>query len=392
MKTISGIDQPPEGAISSHNTSRRTFLKGVGWASAAGLAAPLLASTSARAGGGPLVLGIQGPEPWEGETTTPVLAAPGTWSYKVPGAVGCRSYRDNPFTDPNECPFPFPGVTSVPDGMGSQKPLATKVVASIRPDPLVLLNPNHPNQPAFDNHIKDLIKDGMTQAGASSLISPQLTVWHEAGNLYTSLDEQVPGPSGKTWKDYGVVPGTQTTINGVVLSADQIVRSMHVKMQSLCNQVAANNPGLPRVEYGAIIYGEISKMDPYVPYDPYSLDWYGIDVYYEDDADWGRGDLVDYAAVSNYMNNFLNNLVRPRNITNQVNNPKINICECNANASNADARPGFFENLAAWLNAYPGGRRMLTFFPVGGGPHSVTWGPPQQSTIDALNFIQSTYG
>jgi hypothetical protein len=35
---------------------------------------------------------------------------------------------------------------------------------------------------------------------------------------------------------------------------------MHVKMQDLCDQVASENPGLPRVDYGCIIYGDISQM------------------------------------------------------------------------------------------------------------------------------------
>lgn len=358
MNAVSGMDQPSDGTVSSNNASRRTFLKGAALAGAAGLAAPLLASTSARAGGGPLILGINAPEPWEGSAT---LSASGTWYYEVPGALGCRSYRDTPFKNVADCPTTFPGVTSVPSTTGGAPvPVATNVVASIRPDPTKLLNGD------FDTVIVDFLKDGRDNP---LLPAPQLTVWHEAGNLYTNPDGS--DGNGGTWGDYDLRP--------------QTVRQMHVYMQNLCNQVGG-------VDYGCIIYGEISKMDPYVPYDPYSLDWYGIDVYYEDDPGWSRGDLVDYTAVSNYMNNFLNNLVRPRNITAGVDNPKINVCECNANASNADARPQFFENLAKWLGNYGGGRRMLTFFPVGGGPHSVEWGPPKQATIDALNLIQGTYG
>jgi hypothetical protein len=367
----SGMDQPPEGTVATNNASRRAFLKGVGLAAAAGLTAPFLATSSAHAGGGPLVLGINAPEPWEGSPPAGELPASGTWSYKVPGAIGCRSYRDNPFKDAADCPSSFPGVTSVPDGSGGQKRLPTKVVASIRPDPTNLL------QGRFDTVLTNFIVDGMKKAKAGDIISPQLTVWHEAGNLYLVKTNKA-GDTGWTWGDFDLTP--------------QTVRQMHVYMQNLCNRAADHNSTLPRVEYGSIVYGEISKMDPYVPYDPYSLDWYGIDVYYEDDANWGRGNLVDYTAVANYMDNFLNNLVRPRNVTNRVSNPKINVCECNANFDNADARPGFFQNLAAWLNGYPGGRRMLTFFPVGGGPHSVEWGPPKQSTIDALNVIQQAYG
>jgi hypothetical protein len=78
VDAVSGTDQSPEGTVSSNTTSRRTFLKGVGLATAAGVAAPLLASTSARGGGGPLVLGINAPGPWErpppNGTATPRMA------------------------------------------------------------------------------------------------------------------------------------------------------------------------------------------------------------------------------------------------------------------------------------------------------------------------------
>ncbi len=406
MNAASGIDQPPEGAVSSNNTSRRTFLKGAALAGAAGLAAPLLASTSARASTS-LILGIQAPEPWEGSASNPTLNAPGTWHWKVPGAVGCRSYVDTVFSTPDGCPASFPGITMVPDKTdldvvnGPKVHVATKVVASIRPDPRVLLNPNSQYQPMFDNHIKDMILDGATRAANSQLDSgfggrPKLTVWHEAGNLYT--DPNGTDNKGVLWRTYGLVPGYPITIDGTTYGAAQLVRSMHVKMKNLCDQVKANHPELSgyHVDYGCIIYGQIDQMasdtDPdrnFVPNKGYPLDWYGIDVYYEDDPGWGRGNLVDYTAVSNYMNRWL---VVAQERSGKA-SPTINVCECNANASNADARPGFFEHLAAWLFTYGGSSpHMLTFFPVGGGNHSVQWGPPQQSTIDALNFIQSTYG
>lgn len=357
MNAESGMDQSLEVTHSSNNTSRRTFLKGVGLASAAGLVAPLLSSTSARAGGGPLVLGIQAPGPWPGG----YAPAGKTWLDLVgtPGhrALACRSYQDDVITRWQDVPTRFPGETS------SAGPV--KVVASIRPDPALVLG-DHPD---FENAVKNYIENGMARARNGEISSPQLTAWHEAGNLYKNVEK---------WGQHIVDQ----------LTDPLTVRQMHVKLKKWCDDVATDNL---RVEYGCIIYGEISKMEPYVPFDPFSLDWYGIDVYYEDDAGWGRGDLVDYTAVSNYMNNFLK-LVRSRNITSKVDNPKINVCECNANLSNADARPQFFKNLAKWLDTYPGGRRMLTFFPKGGGPHSVEWGPPKQTTIDALNFIQSTYG
>jgi hypothetical protein len=75
--------------------------------------------------------------------------------------------------------------------------------------------------------------------------------------------------------------------------------------------------------------------------------------------------------------------------------PEIHITECNANQHDEAARPTFFENLASWLNknVIGGNPHLLTFFPQHGGPHSVSWGPPRQSTVQALQQIQKgTFG
>jgi hypothetical protein len=96
-------NQPPEATVSSGRASRRTFLKGVGLAGAAGLAAPLLASTSARAAISGIVLGANAPGAWSPPSPTP------GWASEVPGAVGCRSYRDTPFSRAEDCPTTFPG-------------------------------------------------------------------------------------------------------------------------------------------------------------------------------------------------------------------------------------------------------------------------------------------
>lgn len=378
MNAVSETDQPPEGTVSSNNASRRTFLKGVGIAGAAGLAAPLLARTSARAATTGIVLGANA-DCWNFSDTTH------NWQSLVPNALGCRSYRPCPFTTAQGCPTTFPGV----DG--------TKPLASIRPDPDTFLNTQN-----LDQAIKNLILDGMIRANSGYAGppphfagTPQLNVWHEAGNLYTN--KSGAADCGGTWGNYDLTP--------------QTVRSMHVKMQELCNEQAAAFPGLPRVEYGCIIYGVISQMasdtDPthnWVPgvapdLSKYPLDWYGIDVYYEGDppntgSTTPHPDLATYDLVSDYMGGFL---TMARNRTG-LTWPKINVCECNANATDDGARPQFFENLALWLYNN-GGRRMLTFFPNPAGPHSVTWEhvadvvpPAIPYTINALNYIQSHYG
>lgn len=134
---------------------------------------------------------------------------------------------------------------------------------------------------------------------------------------------------------------------------------------------------------------ETDSTRNWVPTSSYPLDWYGIDVYYDGGS---HPDLATYDLVSQYMSGFLS-MARNRS---GLTWPKLNVCECNANVSDDGDRPGFFKNLALWLYNN-GGRRMLTFFPDPAGPHSVTWAhvadaAPPQYTIDALNYIASTYG
>jgi hypothetical protein len=294
--------------------------------------------------------------------------------------IGRPAERMAPFSAASGCPTTFPGEPG------------SIAVASIKPDPTVLLSSSNPNQPALVAAIKALILDGMNKATGYFAGTPQLTAWHEAGNLYTDAS---------TWGQYGVVPGAHTTINGVSLSAAQIVRSMHVMLQGLCAEQATAYPTLPRVEYGSIIYGDISKMASetgptlnWVPDAGYPLDWYGIDVYYEGDGPGStctHPDLATYALVSQYLGGFLT-MARSRS---GLTWPQINVCESNANAADDSDRPGYFKNLALWLYNN-GGRRMLTFFPGSAGPHSVTWEYVADAavpyTINALNYIQATYG
>jgi hypothetical protein len=346
VNTASSTGQLPEGTVSPDSASRRTFLKGVGLAGAAGLAAPFLAGTGARASGLGIILGANAPGAWSPPSPTP------GWASKVPGALGCRSYRDDVIMVPEDVPTVFPGVAG------------SKVVASIRPHPDVFLNGT-----TLDGAIRAMIADGNARFSA-----PQLTAWHEAGNLY------------KTGNDSNGVPYSS------YLTPSK-VRSMHVKLQSLCHEVGGTNVG-----YGCIIYGDISKMasdtDPagnWVPTSSFPMDWYGIDVYYEGGPNAPHPDLASYDLVSQYMDGFLAMARRRSGLT----WPKLNVCECNANVSNDGNRPGFFKNLALWLNNN-GGRRMLTFFPDPAGPHSVTWEHVADAavpyTIDALNYIQGTYG
>src|SRR5262249_8767897 len=136
-----------------------------------------------------------------------------TWHDLLPNARGCRAYADLPFTDPMDCPNQFPGW-DIKDEAGNH--VAVKPVASIRPNPKVLMDTLHPDQQTMENQIKNMILDGAQRAGGVQATGgpfsgpPRLTVWHEAGNLYKSGgDKHKPSVP---WSDYGVVPGQTTTM------------------------------------------------------------------------------------------------------------------------------------------------------------------------------------
>jgi hypothetical protein len=412
----SGTNQPADGTYLTNDASRRTFLKGVGLAGAAGLAAgltsSLLATPSARASGG-IILGVQAPGPWDGDGTrgwTSTITAKSINSRKV--ALGCRSYRDAEFNlvgDPNPDNNLFGwwnvralgSTTGGPDGdpIFPGEP-GSIPLASIRPQPSVLLDPSGP----LDGKIKDFILDGARKAASGHFVgTPQLTAWHEAGHLYQGYAELKP--------DQDFNSGNPT--NG---TSARTARLMHIKMQNLVKDVNNAHPTLPNVEYGCIIYGDVIKMandnDPQGPTNwvptaasgsgasaDGALDWYGIDLYFEPDppdpntgaaSDCTHPLLADYTLVRNQLNT-LQAMASGRANGKPL---RINICECNAKGD--AVRPLYFENLAQWLilNA---GYRMLTFFPDPAGHHSVTWfsvasPSPDTATVSALNDIQHNYG
>jgi hypothetical protein len=317
--TLSGTARSSQGTVSSSDASRRTFLKGAGLAGAASLAAPLLTSTSARAANEGIILGCNA-------DTYPAFTA------AVPGATGCRSYRDvllSSAADVDKYLTKFPGLPG------------SNVVVSIHPDPTVLLDPKNCDQPGLEQALKTFIESGRDNP---QLPEPQLTVWHEAGNLY---------------KDLSYITPTS-------------VRQMHAKMQSLCTQVTG-------VRYGCIIYGDIAAMDQWIPNAPYALDWYGVDVYWD-----GNFDFSSYQNVKEYMDQY-RALAQGRT---GLANPEINVCE--TNTGNEGARPSFFQNVALWLSQNYG-RRMLTFWSPG-GTSSGPWDPSDGATIAALQSIEARYG
>jgi hypothetical protein len=236
----------------------------------------------------------------------------------IPGAVGCRCHRDDVIREPGDVPTTFPGEPG------------SRVVASIRPHPDALLSGG------LDDAVLAMLRNG-----AARFTAPQLTVWHEAGSLYRDLSYITPA----------------------------VVRLMHVKMQELCNQVSG-------VQYGCIIYGNIPQMDRWIPYAPDTLDWYGIDVYWNDQFDFSS-----YDKLKAYLDAYRVLAQRRSGLT----QPRINICATSTDVESD--RPGFFRNVARWLHSHGGGR-MLASCRDGGTP-----GQPWMTddTINAFKSIVASY-
>jgi hypothetical protein len=232
----------------------------------------------------------------------------------VPGAVGCRSYRDEVIRAARDVPTQFPGEPG------------SRVVASIRPYPDALLK----------GHLDDALL-AMLRHGAASFAAPQLTVWHEAGNLYRDLPYLTPA----------------------------VIRLMHVKMQELCTQVSG-------VQYGCVVSGDIPTMDRWIPYAPDALDWYGIDLH-------GNApfDFTTYDRLKAYLDGF-RILVQRRT---GLSHPRINVCE--ASTHDESNRPQFFRNIARWLDHH-GCCRMLASYRDGG-----PGGPWAATDVDAVNAFKN---
>lgn len=235
----------------------------------------------------------------------------------IPGAVGCRCHRDDVIHEPGDVPSRFPGEP------GAQ------VVASIRPHPDALISG------VLDDALLAMLRDG-----AARFTAPQLTVWHEAGQLYRDRSYITPA----------------------------VVRLMHIKMQELCNQVSG-------VQYGCIIHGEIPHMDRWIPYPPDRLDWYGIDVHWND-----RFDFSTYDKLKAYLDAYRLLVQRRTGLT----RPKINLCE--VSADDESSRPGLFRDVARWLHGHGGGRM---FAACRGGAPGQPW--LTDDTITALKSIVASY-
>ncbi len=285
------------------------------------------------------------------------------------GTFACRSYRDNVIKDPTIVPTVFPGQSGAFN------------TASIRPHPDYFLSSgSHYNDlyqgsavgPQIETAINLLIQNGCDTFGAAGL-APQLSVWHEAGNLYGSGTDS----NNDLW--------------GVYLTASK-VRSMHVKMQNMVNAINALSKNAGRgVGYGAIWYGDGSGTNgpwgtgQHGPWWPTSqggtgnpdLDWYGYDVY--DDL---NHDLSDSTKVNSYMNSVLTGIKNNTNYT----APRIVVAECNS-ITEAN-RYWFYRNLAQWL-FNNGGKRMEMFYKC--GHKSGCYSAETSNTKTAWQYIQNNY-
>src|SRR5215475_1382777 len=171
-----------------------------------------------------------------------------------PPVLGCRGYRDNVIIDPTMVPKSFGDIAGV------------KMLMSIRPHPDYFLssgshyNGNYkgsPVGPQIEDAINAFLQDGCTTYGAAGL-APQLSTWHEAGNLYQKGTDS----NGMSW--------------GTYLTASK-VRSVHVKMWNMVQAVNANNPGAG-IGYGPIMYytgssgsRDLSQMEQWFPSSSYPM-------------------------------------------------------------------------------------------------------------------------
>lgn len=208
----------------------------------------------------------------------------------------------------------------------------SKSLVSLRPHPRDLL------RGVLDNQIRDLL--AVATPGA------ELTVWHEAGSL--------------TYPSY-ITPTS--------------VRQMHVHMHDLCRPTP--------VRYGTVINGSTPTLQNWIPFKPYGMDWYGMDIYMT--AHFTKADgTVNHDRVKERMNGMLA-LARERT---GLRWPQIVVPETNSPHQNRRAE--WFTAVADWL-ANNGGRRMLTFWKPGGtagGP----WLPDDTATIRALRNLIAKYG
>jgi hypothetical protein len=218
MNAAPGIDQPPPESVPE--ASRRTFLKGVGLAGAAGLAGPLLTSTGALAATGTLIYGIN-------NDNYPAFTADNPKGFQY----SYRAYDDMVWEKPQDVPTAW--ITAHPTSF---------VNWSVRPDLDMLLDGK------FDDQIKSLL--------ATAPDHSELTMWHEAA---------APPHCG---------PGNKYAQHKWMTRKNLL--DGHAYLHKLCTENPNHNGH--HVDYGQIFIGPANQANVGGWIAP-SLYWYGIDIY-----------------------------------------------------------------------------------------------------------------
>jgi hypothetical protein len=322
MNAVSGIGR------SSQHASRRTFLKGVGLAGAAGLAAPLLTSTSARASTGTLIYGIN-------DDNYPAFTNDNPSGFQY----GYRAYDDTVWEQ----------ASDVPTTWINDNPTTNYVNWSVRPDLSRLLNGT------FDQQIIALLATAPDHAN--------LTMWHEAAAPPNC------GPSNN-YAQYSWMTKSNLLAG-------------HAHMQNLC----ANHPNANgnRVSYGQIFIGPANQSqvgDWIAP----NLGWYGIDIYdnsvfWNDPNDQTKG--LNQSAINTRMTNNKNVL------NSKATGYKLHITE--TNSPYADHRKNWALYLSEWMSGN-GGFRFQWFYRCGGADSGCYSDLEQSTRDYIAQVIIPTYG
>lgn len=292
MNAVPGIDQPSQGTVSSKHASRRTFLKGAGLAGAAGLAGPLLASTSARASTGTLIYGIN-------NSNYPAFTTenPAGFQYSY------RAFDDTVWERASAVPTTW--ITDNPTDY---------VNWSMRPDLSLLLNGS------FDQQIINLLATAPDHAN--------LTMWHEAAAPPNC------GPGNK----YAKYPW-MTKSN---------LLAGHAHMQNLCASHPNRNGN--HVDYGQIFTGPASHSGV-GSWIASNLGWYGVDIYdnsmfWNNPNDQAKG--LNESAIDTRMTN------NKKALNSKATGYKLHITE--TNSPYADHRRNWALYLSKWMSNNGGSR------------------------------------
>jgi len=324
VETVLRVAERPR-ATSAEDASRRAFLRGVGLAGAAGLAAPLLGSAAAPAAAG------------AGALAGARAAASGRLIYGIndenypafttdnpKGFQYCyRAYDDSVWESTSDVPKTW--ITDNPTHF---------VNWSMRPNLRMLLDGK------FDKQVIDLLATAPNNA--------QLTMWHEAAAL----------PSCGPGNEYAVYAPPHGTKGNWMTAAN--LRAGHEHMQNLCASHKDSAGG--HVTYGQIFIGPANQHqvgDWIAP----NLYWYGVDIY-DNKIYWTNPDVtspakavLDQSAIDARMTDnktFLDGIARGY---------KLNITETNSPV--IQHRKNWALYLSEWMSGN-GGYRFEWFYHAGG--------------------------